>query len=161
MKYNIYIFISSFLFLSCKEKPNCCFVYDTIIYIQFKDSIGRDLLDQTKVFAYKFDSMKHYFLSNSIKKEVFYGTADFPKQMYLTKTTDSTNRLTFFPETMNRRDGINTYYDYLTLNSTDEDTIKCEMLTNSSSITIKKIWYNDSLVYTKGIQPSMYFIITK
>lgn len=102
------------------------------------------LLFSCKAYAYKFDSMRHFYIDNNTKKEVYYRTADFPKQMYLIKSDDSISWLRIFPETVNSKLGISTYYDYQQLNSFDEDTIKCDIFIDSKSTIIKKIWYNDS-----------------
>ena len=74
MKYCILIF-ALFIMLSCKEKNDCCIVFDATVKIQFKDASGRDLLDQSKSYAYKHSNMKHLYLKhfyqqNDIKKEV-------------------------------------------------------------------------------------------
>ena len=162
MKYIIYILLFT-LALSCKEKTGCCTIVQNTIEIEFRDTIGRNLLDQSKSYAYMFDSMKHYYLNNNgVKEEVYISsTADFPKHMYIYEPLDSLFLLRLFPYALFGNDGVHTYYDYLQLNSSDEDTIKCDILTNSTNIIIKKIWYNDSLVYTESVQPSKYFIVRK
>ncbi|MFM2283777.1 MAG: hypothetical protein RL222_1281 [Bacteroidota bacterium] len=167
MKYYILIF-SLFIVLGCKEKNDCCIVFDATVKVQFKDASGRDLLDQSKSYAYKHSNMKHLYLKHfyqqdDIKKEVYYNTADNPKQLRLVQAADLTNVLYFFPEINqnNGKDGIHTYTDYLQLNETDEDTIRCAIYIDDKSTIIKKIWYNDSLFFDDTTDKYKFFVIEK
>lgn len=160
MKYIIVIFFSILLF-SCKKKTKCCVVFDATIEIEYRDSLGRNLLAQGETYAYKFNEMKHYYLEGVIKTEINLSNADFPKHMYLYNLQDSIVVLRVSPYFSSFITGVNTYYDYLELSSTDEDTIKCDVYRSDMSTIVKKIWYNDSLVFTEGMQPYKNFIVRK
>jgi len=156
MKYVIYV-LFCLLILSCKDKkPDCCVIIDTTIDIEFRDSIGRDLLNQSQSYAYKFSDMQHLYLDkNNSKKVVYVGNLDYPKEMLIYKDVDSIPAtLKISPHIETYEHGLRNFTDYIQLSSTDEDTIQTQIEITNSTRVIKFVKYN-------GQNVGRYIIITK
>ncbi|MBK8351350.1 MAG: hypothetical protein IPL21_06495 [Saprospirales bacterium] len=146
--------IASILFfvgilLGCNRQKEC-FYLDTRIDIQYKDNLGRDLLDSSKAYAFKYDSIKHFYKNaNNQIVEVYSLSMDYPKAFVIHLDADSIYTLSLTPYGT----------DILQLNSSISDTLVSEIVNNTCSTITKKVWYNGVLVYDGTSQRK--FIINK
>ena len=137
------------ILLGCNRQKEC-FYPDTRIDIQYKDNLGRDLLDSSKAYAFKYDSIKHFYKNaNNQIVEVYSLSMDYPKAFVIQLDADSIYTLSLTPYGT----------DILQLNSSISDTLVSEIVNNTCSTITKKVWYNGVLVYD-GNGPRK-FVISK
>lgn len=131
------LFFVSIILLGCKQQK-ACMNLDTQIEIQYKDSLGRDLLDSSKAYAFKYDSIKHLYknASNQIV-ELYSLNMDYPKGFSIYLDADSVYTLSLTPYGT----------DILQLNKSISDTVISEIVNNTCSTITKKVRYNGVLVY--------------
>ena len=135
--------------LSCKKQKQCMYL-DTQIEIQYKDNLGRDLLDSSKAYSFKYDSIKHFYKnSNNQTVEVYSLNMDYPKGFSIYVDADSIYTLCLTPYGT----------DILQLNSSISDTLISEIVNNTCSTITEKVWYDGVLVYD-GNGPRK-FVISK
>ncbi|MEZ4878820.1 MAG: hypothetical protein R2801_01475 [Chitinophagales bacterium] len=159
----LYILVLSFTFLlSCdRNEPNCCTIIDAVIDIQYKDVLGRDLLDQSKPYAYQFSAMEHYYIDSlGVVQEGFH-QSEHEKEMSLYFDIDSVNTLRVFPYRYYYKNGTMVLTDIIQLYELDSDTIVSEIVLTSNSQITKKVWYNGVLKYNYDTGDSRLFVITK
>lgn len=143
------ILFSVGILLGCNRQKEC-FYLDTRIDIQYKDNLGRDLLDSSKAYAFKYDSIKHFYKNaNNQIVEVYSLSMDYPKAFVIHLDADSIYTLSLTPYGT----------DILQLNSSISDTLVSEIVNNTCSTITKKVWYNGVLVYDGTSQRK--FIINK
>lgn len=143
MKLIITIFCTIICIVGCKEKNPSPIIVDLNIDIRYFDSVNRDLLDQSKSYAYNYDNMKHYYLNNNNKIIVNVNNLTYPKEMFIYKDDTSTPAtLRFFPHIESYENGLRDFTDYIQLNNTDEDTIQTQIEITNSTRVIKTVKYN-------------------
>lgn len=144
MKSIITIFCIILCIGGCKEKNPTPIIIDLNIEIRYFDSDNRDLLDQSKSYAFNFDNMKHYYLNSSNNKVIVnINNLTYPKEMLIYKDADSIPAtLRFFPHIETYENGLRNFTDYIQLNSTDEDTIQTQIEITNSTRVIKSVKYN-------------------
>ncbi|MEZ4878819.1 MAG: hypothetical protein R2801_01470 [Chitinophagales bacterium] len=159
---NLYILILICAIMACnRNKLDCCGIVDTSIRIQYKDTLNRDLLDQSNPYAYNFGSMKHFYMEDSIVHEVNNYNADHPKQLNLYLGSDSTYTLKIDPYVYSKGYGDIIFTDIIQLDDNDMDTIMSEIEISTTVLITKKIWYNGILKYDSNVDEDKFFIITK
>lgn len=157
--------MSIFLY-GCKEDPIYPKIVDLNIDIQFIDTLGRDLLDQSKLYSYKFSEMKHYYIDsqNNTTRVNYYTNGsipDYPEGM-LIHSIDTTFTLRVFPFIYSFNKGLLTFTDIIQLNSIDSDTIISEIELKPNSSIVKKVWYNNRLVFDYDTNSTgRFFVISK
>jgi hypothetical protein len=74
--------------LSCQDEETSSTVIATEIELSLSDGVGNDLLNPNYQNGFKEENIKHFYLINGVKKEVFNSNEDTPKRIGITKYSD-------------------------------------------------------------------------
>jgi hypothetical protein len=149
--------MSILIFSSCvKEDPTpCCVVVDLGLDIAITDSFGKDLLDRNNPDAFKVEHIRLFLVENGKKIEVVH--------------TASRNFFVF-EDTENDRFVIRVFLGgknpigetIIQWNNNESDTFLTEIEKfDNGSIILRKVWYEDNLVFDSKTSTTGAFIELK
>jgi hypothetical protein len=129
---------------SCKKEEPKRSVYDVGTFLTVQDKVGKDLLNPANSGAYLEQDIKIFYVTNGIKKEVYYPNSDYPRGFIIIEEPDKK----FWMEVDLNAALSETYpITYIQWSEIDTDTLKTEIFRKDGLVTCKDIWINDSLVW--------------
>lgn len=142
--------------VSCQNKESV--FLESSVDFSFRDKFGSDLLDTINTNYIEYKDISIYYLLNNQKVKQFNENLTFPKMFIVPneKVTDSiTNQSYKFLRlycsiALDANKHSVTYIDF---GNGLEDKVECEFKAyqNTSSLSILRVWYNDSLVIDKNL----------
>ena len=140
-------------FNSCKNNQDdlpCCDNFSVAWRLYVRNSLGDDLLNPKTSDHYNYSDIKHYSIENGIRKMldngknrmVSYPDPNTGYNDYSIIIFDLGRKITNTPYPV--------YESFIELSSNSVDTIKVETLESDHNTSLRKIWYNNNLIWEVG-----------
>ncbi|MBE9466761.1 MAG: hypothetical protein IMY72_00400 [Bacteroidetes bacterium] len=154
---NLVLVISIFLLSACQKEESNQFNLDTSFSMSVLDKNNNDLLNPNNNNSFKEENIKILYLIDGEKIEVNKPMLDYPKGFRIFEH-ENEYRIAIFP---NNESILKFPITYIIWNSTERDTIKCEIQGTDKSEICKKIWYNGALTWDSSENKERFFEIKK
>ena len=149
-----YLIIIMSLIISCNSDSSETLIgyrLENQIYLDFKNSSGQSLLDESVESSFKVENMKLYYQVDEERVEVTienYNTGGIELTTNnILKVWTNVSRTKIISETSNVK--IVESITYLELSPTITDTIVVQSKTSYGYFLIDKVWYNNELVWER------------
>ncbi|WP_196894013.1 hypothetical protein [Aureivirga marina] len=142
----IFVYLWSFVCISCKTNSTENFVVDTAFDISITNQDSIDLLNPKNKNAFIENQIQLFHLENNELIAVNYPDLTYPKGFHIFQK-DDTYRIRIFPH----RNRNSKFYELIIYwNTTEIDKIKCEMDSSKNILKCVNIWVNDQLVWSEN-----------
>lgn len=146
------------LLSSCSEHGGT--VKDLGFYLSVKNAEGKNLLDSATEGYYVKDSIRLYRLADGLKTEIYHPTYDAQRNFLILKNANEQNCMMVFSDegTGDQSQTTTTLIQWKLKDSNNVDTVQTyiykKITDSSTSIVLKKITYNGTVVWDRATNPS-------
>lgn len=146
------------LLSSCSEHGGT--VKDLGFYLSVKNAEGKNLLDSATEGYYVKDSIRLYRLADGVKTEIYHPTYDAQRNFVVLKNVNNENCMMVFADegTGNQSQTTTTLIQWKLKDSNNVDTVQTyinkKITDSNTSIVLKKITYNGTVVWDSATDPA-------